>query len=62
MAISKLDEVRVNDLIQAEFFEKDGNTYLRIRPINPNVYFRTHSDVVLTLRELSRITDIIPGA
>jgi len=55
-----VDAVQVNDLLIAELLELDtGKRRLRLRPVNPSVYFRTHTKVDLTLRELDLIVTMV---
>ncbi len=57
-----IGHMQVNDVLLADVIEPSrhpGQRKLRLRPINPSVYFQGRTDIELTPRELQDIVDLV---
>lgn len=59
MSYAVIDRVQLNDEVVAKLVRRHGGRRVELRPIRPDVYFRSHDAVSLTERELALILDMV---
>lgn len=58
--MSVVDSVEVTDELTVQLVQlSTGRLRLVLRPLRPDVYYRTHDEVSLTMRELDLILDLL---